>query len=137
MPGYLNFWIANLLWTCRMCPGEMSRLSRRRFVQSMWNSELHRNQVRTSRMFEGLAPPNRPQDTSETYRPPNSFVCSWLIGFYSPPKQGLMQFLETLRLVQCMSGPHQTSDGAPYRVYLPYLLVAHLILPVLSRAPQP
>ena len=31
-------------------------------------------------MFRGLAP-NRTRDTSQAYRPPNSFVCSLLIGF--------------------------------------------------------
>ena len=40
--------------------------------------ELHINHFGTSRMFQD-SPPDRPRDTSETHRPPNSFMCSLVI----------------------------------------------------------
>ena len=59
-------------------PGEVSHLSRRsvpvvpRMLCPIY-TELHMNQAKTSRMCRD-SPPSRPQDTSEAYRPPNSFV---------------------------------------------------------------
>ena len=35
--GHPHFWTAKIPWMCPICPVEMSRLSRGRSVQSMWN----------------------------------------------------------------------------------------------------
>ena len=74
-------------------PVDQSRLSRgsvpfvlRKFCPIY--VELHISQIGTSRMSRD-SPPNRPRDTSEAYRPPNSFTrytCSFFIGSLLPMK---------------------------------------------------
>ena len=73
-----------VLWKCPVCPTDI--------LSSLWNY----TEISSGRPgCPGGSPPNRPWDTSEAYRPPNSFMCSLFIGFFfslamaqvvSPPK---------------------------------------------------
>ena len=69
--GHPHFWTATILWTCPVCPVEMSRLSCGHSVLSVWNY----TQMRSGRPG---CPGNRPQTVpgDTAYRPPNSFICS-------------------------------------------------------------
>ena len=62
--GRLHAWIAAILWTCPVCPGGLFNLC---------GVALKLGQDVPDVLWD--SPPHCPGDTSEAYRPPNSFTC--------------------------------------------------------------
>ena len=60
------------------------------------------------------SPPNRPRDTSEAYRPPNSFMCSLFLVFSSPYCYDLCGHLQRRQMPDIENSRKTAEKGAEW-----------------------